>query len=246
MEQKELKKGIIILLIFVLSGGIFAQTLFKISFDDDQPGKFPSVWDAREKKEMKKVYSVLEENGEKFLRGNSGGLSITIGYEKEWNLADYPVIRWRWRPITLPAGTDEHKKSGNDNVLGLYVAFGGWPVPKSIKYIWSETLPVGTELHSPFSKKTKMVVIRSGREGIGEWLSEERNILEDYRRLFGEPNAVPKARGIAILTDSDNTETEAVGDYDDIEIMKASERTLKSLQEAEIKQSVRQLIILLN
>ena len=220
MGQKELTRGIIVLLVFSLSGGIFAQPLFKISFDGDQPGKFPSGWDAREKKEMRKVYSVLEENGEKFLRGNSGGLSITIGYEKEWSLTDYPAIRWRWRPITLPSGTDEHKKSGNDNVLGLYVAFGGWPVPKSIKYIWSETLPVGTELHSPFSKKTKMVVIRSGREGVGQWLSEERNILEDYQRLFGEPNAAPKARGIAILTDSDNTGTEAVGDYDDIEILK--------------------------
>lgn len=50
-----------------------------------------------------------------------------------------------------------------------------------------------------------MVVIRSGREGVGEWFSEGRDILEEYRRLFGEPNAAPKARGTANLTDSGNT-----------------------------------------
>lgn len=213
-------RGTVAFLILALAGGILAQTLFKLTFEDDAEGKFPSGWSSRDKKGMSKVYSVRKENGEKFLRGDSGGLSVTIGYERGWNLADYPLIRWRWRPMTFPTGTNEHKKSGNDNVLGLYVAFGGWPLPKSIKYIWSETLPVGTELPSPFSGKTKMVVIRSGREGKGEWFSEERNVLDDYRRLFKEPKAAPKAKGVGILTDSDNTGTEAVGDYDDIEIIK--------------------------
>jgi hypothetical protein len=218
--MRETMRGVIIVMILTIVGGIFAQTLFKLTFENEEVGKFPSGWSSKDKKNMRKVYSVREENGERFLRAESGGLSVTIGYEKEWNLVDYPLLSWRWRPMTFPVGTDERQKSGNDNVLGVYVVFGGWPVPKAIKYIWSETLPVGTELPSPFSGRTRMVVIRSGKEGRGEWFKEERNVLEDYRRLFKDPNATPKAKGLALLTDSDNTETEAVGDYDDIEIMK--------------------------
>jgi len=100
----------------------------------------------------------------------------------------------------------------------VYVVFGGWPIPSSIKYVWSDTLPVGETFDSPHSSKTKVVVVRSGRSMIGKWVTEERNVLADYRGLFGEGENNPTAKGIALLTDSDNTNTRAVGDYSDITI----------------------------
>jgi hypothetical protein len=48
------------------------------------------------------------------------------------------------------------------------------------------------------------------------WVAEERNVFEDYRKLFDDSDTSPTARGIALLTDSDNTGTRAVGDYDNI------------------------------
>ncbi len=196
-----------------------AQPLFTLDFEADSIGEFPSRWTSKNEEDMRMVYFVREEDGNRFLRGDAGGLSVQIGFKTEWELEKYPYLNWKWRAVTLPEGSDEHEKSGNDNALGLYVVFGGWPIPKNIKYIWSETLPVGTELPSPFTSRTKMLVLRSGEDNIGEWVEEERDVLEDYRRLFGEPEATPTARGIGILTDSDNTDTEAVGDYDDIRIL---------------------------
>jgi hypothetical protein len=52
----------------------------------------------------------------------------------------------------------------------------------------------------------------------GSWVAEERNVLADYRSLFGEGEKNPSARGILLLTDSDNTMTRAAGDYDDITV----------------------------
>ncbi len=52
----------------------------------------------------------------------------------------------------------------------------------------------------------------------GRWVTEERNVLADYRSLFGEGEKNPAAKGIALLTDSDNTNTRAVGDYGEITI----------------------------
>lgn len=211
-----MKKLIFVLLIF-LTGVIFAQNLFILDFESETIGSFPAGWTSREKDDMAKVYRIQAEEGNKFLRGDAKGLSITIAFRKKWELADYPLVSWRWRAIFLPTGSNERIKSGNDDVLGMHVIFGGWPIPKVIKYIWSETLPAGTELESPFSSKTKMVVLRSGKSQLGEWIYEERDVLADYQRLFGD-NIKPTARGIAILTDSDNTKSEAVGDYDDITI----------------------------
>lgn len=196
------------------------QTLVLLDFEDHKVGCFPGDWGSKDEENMAKVYSIEAEDDNKFLHADAGGLSVTIGYDEEWGLAEYPILSWKWRAITLPSGTDERKKGGNDDVLGVYVVFGGWPIPKTIKYIWSEGLPVGTRLRSPYSSKTQMIVVESGKDDIGEWVEMERDVLKDYRRFFNDPEANPTAKGIAVLTDSDNTKTEAVGDYDDITILK--------------------------
>ena len=215
------KAGVKILLVFLSllwAESLGAQTLLRVDFESDPVGRFPSQWSSRDPENMAKVYSVQEEGGNKFLRADSRALSVQIGLEKKWELKNFPILRWRWRAWIFPEGTDERKKSGNDNVLSVYVVFGGWPIPQAIKYVWSDTLSAGSVLDSPHSGKTKIVVVRSGRELKGQWLAEERNVLADYRRLWGESQANPTARGILLLTDSDSTRTHAVGDYDDIEV----------------------------
>jgi hypothetical protein len=47
---------------------------------------------------------------------------------------------------------------------------------------------------------------------------EERvNVADDYRRLFRD-QTVPKAAGIAVLTDADDTNSVAEGDYADFRL----------------------------
>jgi hypothetical protein len=49
---------------------------------------------------------------------------------------------------------------------------------------------------------------------VGQWVSEERNIYEDYRKLFGkEP---PQIGAVAIMTDTDDTQDEVTAWYGDI------------------------------
>jgi hypothetical protein len=205
-------------LILLQAPALFAQPPFTLHFADDEPGKFPAGWSSPDKENMGRVYWVREEGGHKFLRADAKGISVPIGCEKAWGLEEFPVLHWRWRAMAFPEGTNEREKSRNDNVLSLYVVLGGWPIPRFIKYIWSDTLPVGTIFDSPLSGRTKVFVIRSGRSSAGKWVSEERNVLADYRRVFGEREKNPSAKGILLLTDSDNTGTQAVGDYDAITV----------------------------
>jgi len=59
-----------------------------------------------------------------------------------------------------------------------------------------------------------MLAVESGPLKANIWISEMRDILADYRRLFGEEPGEVSA--IAIMTDTDNTGSEATAWYGDI------------------------------
>ena len=212
-----MKLFLVVILIFCAQS-LCAQSPIHITFDGDEVGRFPSGWVSRNPKDMTKVYSVQAEGEKKFLHADVNKLSVQITYERKWDIREYPILRWRWRTIIFPTGSNEQTKSGDDSVLGLYVVFSGLPFVRVIKYIWSDTLPIGTAFDSPYSSGTKIIVVRSGRALADTWVTEERNELSDYESLFGKGEKHPVAQGMAILTDSDNTNSRAVGDYAEISI----------------------------
>jgi len=53
-----------------------------------------------------------------------------------------------------------------------------------------------------------MIAVESGEAKLNQWVSEERNVYEDYKRTFGkEP---PMVSGVAIMTDTDNIDEKAI------------------------------------
>jgi hypothetical protein len=217
------KATVWMLILFLLPQVVAAQAPIQITFSTDELGKFPSQWTTLNGNHNGEIYTVQSEEGKRFLHADAKGVGVQIGYEKKWALKDYPVLQWQWRAVLFPEGTNEHDKNANDSVLGVYVIFGMWPFSiKVIKYIWSDTLAVGYSFVSPAYKNARIVVLESGRTLKGQWITEKRNVLDDYRRLFGDGDskATPVARGIGLLTDSDNTHTHAIGDYADIQVMR--------------------------
>jgi hypothetical protein len=67
-----------------------------------------------------------------------------------------------------------------------------------------------------------MIAVESGPERTGKWVEEEVNVLEDYRRHFGEDP--PRVGAIAIMTDTDNTGERATAWYGPIRILSGSSR----------------------
>ena len=173
-------------------------------------GQFPPGWKVR-KDAGKAVYTVQEENGRRFLHAVARDVGIQAAKEFTWDLTTHPVLAWSWRPQQFPEGADE-RSGKNDSVLAVYAVFPYSRLAvKSLKYIWSEKVPVGTHLTSSHGL-TQVRVLHSGRAGLGEWAEARANVVEDYRRFFDESD-VPKPAGIAVLTDSDDTHSLAVGDY---------------------------------
>jgi hypothetical protein len=73
---------------------------------------------------------------------------------------------------------------------------------------------VGTAVPNPYTEQVHMIVIESGSAKLNTWITEERNVYEDYKRAFGEEP--PMISGIAIMTDTDNTGESAEAYYGDI------------------------------
>ncbi|MBI5586189.1 MAG: DUF3047 domain-containing protein [Deltaproteobacteria bacterium] len=187
-----------------------------IVFYNYEINRLPTDWKARDVHSAGKVYSVQIEMGKRFIHADSKGTKDQIGFEAKWPLREFPLLQWQWRAVQFPTGSFEREKSKNDSVLGIYVIFGTfYPFIKTIKYIWSDTLPVGSIFTSPYSSTTRMVVVRSGRAQQGTWLTERRDVLADYFQIYGDSDKNPVASGIGLLTDSDDTNSHSIGDYAD-------------------------------
>ena len=62
---------------------------------------------------------------------------------------------------------------------------------------------MGTIIPNPHTKRVQMVVASSGPAGVGKWQTLSRNVLEDFRRAFGEEPGM--LTDVGVLTDTDNT-----------------------------------------
>ena len=123
----------------------------------------------------------------------------------------YPILEWRWRVLVLPAGADSRRAATDDQAAQLYVVFPRFPTAmrsRVIGYVWDSTAPVGTTVQSPSSRVVRYIVVRCGPAGLGEWITERRDVRDDYRRIYGEaPGEAIEAVSVGI--DSNDTRSRA-------------------------------------
>lgn len=103
-------------------------------------------------------------------------------------------LRWAWRMDRLPSEVREDTLATHD-YMSIAVEFDNG---QDITYYWSAELPVGTAYRCPiptWTARETHVVIRSGREGLGDWFNEERDVHRDYLDFIGGP---PPARIVRV------------------------------------------------
>lgn len=194
------------------------------SFTYSTEGKMPKWWQPRGDK-AHLFYKVAKDGKNKFLRVKTRDSAEFIGKTVKVDLVKYPYLNWRWRVNELPPGGNESKKPKCDvpasvNVVLDYNKLFGVPRPKTIKYSWSTTLPVGTITESPFATMGSQVdikVLRSGSGLKGKWVWQKVNVLEDYKKFYEKDDVDSLViDAVVIMSDSDSTHTTSAADYDDI------------------------------
>jgi len=208
-------------------------------FSQAQPGTtFPADWKPLtfDKIPTHTQYELVTDGDAVVVKAVSQQSSSGLTREITIDPKEYPVVQWRWKVENVLTHGDVTEKSGDDYPARLYITFeydsskvglfekakygaakliyGQYPPIGAINYIWESKSPIGTIAPNPYTDRVKMIVIESGETRLHEWITEERNVYEDYKNVFGENP--PKISGVAIMTDTDNTKEQAVAYFGDI------------------------------
>lgn len=123
-----------------------------------------------------------------------------------------PIMEWSWAVTQMQPTADLRVKDREDVAASIFLLFGdpGFlfdpkPVP-TLRYVWTNgNVPVEAIIDNPYMPGiVRSIVIESGTDRIGAWVTERRNVVEDYTRAFGSE---PKdgIRAIVLFTDNDQT-----------------------------------------
>lgn len=227
------------LLVALLSVGSSDATECRdLSFKADGSDPLPQGWKALTFPQIGRhtSYTVESQGKNAWVKAESRNSASALVREIQIDPKAYPILRWRWRVENIIQKGDERKKEGDDYAARVYVNFhydpdkaslwertqyglaysiyGHYPPKAALNYIWANKIARGEAVDSAYTSRAKLIAIESGRERIGTWVSEERNIYQDYISYFrGQP---PEVIAIAIMTDTDNTGEDAVAYYADI------------------------------
>ncbi|MDH7499504.1 MAG: DUF3047 domain-containing protein [candidate division NC10 bacterium] len=181
-------------------------------------------------------YSIVRDGDTTVVKATAVASASGLIREIQIDPREYGIVQWRWKAGNILKKGDIHRKEGDDYPARLYITFaydparlrfseraryeaarllyGRVPPLAAINYIWESKAPQGTVVPNPYTERVKMIVVESGEEKLNHWISEERNLCQDYRQAFGEDP--PLISGVAIMADTDNTGETATAYYGDI------------------------------
>ncbi|MBI5328480.1 MAG: DUF3047 domain-containing protein [Deltaproteobacteria bacterium] len=197
----------------VAKGGVFIVAVFS----ELKEKGVPVEWHVKEWKGRADAQIVDDGTAKGALHLKSNGTSTALYKEISLDIKDYPYLNWRWKVTKIPTGGDVRKRKTDDEAAQIYVVFPKFPSQinsRMLGYIWDSNAPAGSEVTSAKLSTTKYIVVKSGAQELGKWFYEKRNVYEDYKRLFGEEP--PMVGSIALMIDSDDTETSAESFFGDI------------------------------
>jgi hypothetical protein len=201
-------------------------------------GSLPAEWKPLTFKNIEKhtFYTLARDGDAVVVKAESRASASGLIREIKINSKEYQIIQWRWKVGNILKKGDVRKKEGDDYPARLYITFeydpkkltfverakyglvkalyGQYPPLAAINYIWESLSPKGIMVPNPFTDRVMMFAVESGEEKLNQWVNEERNVYEDYKKAFGEEP--PMISGVAIMTDTDNTGESAVAFYGDI------------------------------
>jgi hypothetical protein len=159
-------------------------------------------------------FVVTDDQGKRVLHARSRDEGSTIAKEIKGkvDLGETPILEWSWKATVLPKGGNSCKKSTDDQAAQVYVAWPRFPEAvrsRIIGYVWDTSAPQGTICKSEKTGTVTYVIMRSGPADLGKWVTESRNVREDFRKIYGEEPDRPGAVSISIDSNDTNSIAEA-------------------------------------
>ena len=193
------------------------------------PGKLPNQ------------YSEVQEQGRVAMRVESRSSVSMLRHLLAVPPGQLGMLRFSWKVPALIAGADMSDRDLDDSPVRVVLAFDGdrsrlsgrnqmlselaraltgEEMPyATLMYVWANEAPLGTVIRSPRTDRIRKIVLESGPLHLNQWRDFERDIRADYFSVFGE--APGTLIGVGIMSDTDNTRSQARAWYGPISLLPA-------------------------
>lgn len=177
-------------------------------------------------------YQLVDDGGATVLKGRARASASGLLHDLDLDVRDKPILSWRWKVMDLAPSEDSPDDSpvrimvnfsgdmrklpfGDRLFYDQFRLFTGSDLPYAgVMYIWGSKTPKGGNAVNRYTSRIKMIAVESGREKLGQWIAESRNVEEDFRRLFGEEPG--RVVSVGIMTEADKGDHALEAYYGDI------------------------------
>jgi hypothetical protein len=192
-------------------------------------------------------YAVVRDGARRVLHARAAASASGLRCAVNIDPADFGHLHFSWRVSQVPALADVAVAERDDCPARLILAFGGDDTRLSlrdrlfyeqIELFTGQRLPFATLMyvwdggrHAPDSvhrnhrtARIQYLTVESGPQRAGRWLHYQRDVVADYRRVFGE--APGPVVGVGVLTDADALKLDLEAWYGDITLTRSARSPL--------------------
>ena len=209
------KKLLFIILIITFQQSLLADTVKVFDFTESEFETL-KVKKVRGAKNKTKYKLGKNENGN-FIRSEAEYAASGLGKEIELNLSKTPFLNITWKVEIDLSGINENTKKGHDYAARVFVIkkTGATPLSnRAMNYVYSSNNEINSNQPSPYTKKSIDYVLSTTKENLNEWVTVKVNVKEHFKKFHDLD--VNEIEGVAIMTDTDNSENTAIAYYQNI------------------------------
>lgn len=202
---------------FLFVASSHAQTRDKVVIGDFSRSDLDG-WDIKHFKNNTQ-YELVQVEDRIVLKAVSRGSASGLVKKVRVDLDKTPFLNWQWRIENRLTGLfEETAKSGDDYAARIYIVDSGGLVfwnTIALNYVWTTHAQKDTVWPSAYAGSNSMMkALRSSDDPVAVWLTQKRNIKEDFKAMFGKD--IRYIDAVALMTDTDDTDNEVTALYGDI------------------------------
>ena len=211
-----LKKNLLLIfLILTFQQTLSAETIKVFNFTESEfkTLKVKKVRGA----DAKTKYSLGKNEYGNFIRSVSENAASGLGKEIKVNLSKTPFLNITWKVEKDLSGINENSKKGHDYAARVFVIkkTGATPLSnRAMNYVYSSNNEINSNQPSPYTKKSIDYVLSTTKEHHDQWITVKANVKEHFKKLHNLD--VEELTGLAIMTDTDQTDIKTISYYQNI------------------------------
>jgi len=209
-------------------------------FSSNAAGEFPKGWEPMVvfHNRKKTQYELVTDGDKTVLHARAAGATSGMMENVRIDPQAQPWLNWQWKIGNQVKSSDSSQRTTEDSPVRIILGFDGdkdelpfadqilfetaklftgYEFPyATLMYVWDKNAPVGTVSRSKRSSRIRTMVVENGLQTVDQWRDFTRNIVEDFKKAYGEMPG--QLIGIGVLTDTDDPDEVVEAWYGDIRL----------------------------